>query len=316
VSRKQEQKKKKDPSRYRTYSFLATLAIIAIIIGASYYQTLPTVGHIPDSFAFNSQEWMGFVPANTEFVGYVNYQQAYSVTGNSSLFGENVVIAFTQLGFNLIPLDLIYEVGIQLPEPAYSGSALVLQLSSWKQTILAQLLASANLTKIERPLTHDGYAVYGLLMRELGDKTAGLGYLAVVNGHVILSTDKTSALQNVEAVLDQISSGRPGLFDDVTVRRGIYATGLTDQTCVALFVGRFATQLNDSEMATKSVIGSGGSIQVSRAFLFPSSDLALQRWSQAHTIYRDADAYNILDSWLVVTYNYPLSRLPGEIVGI
>jgi hypothetical protein len=259
---------------------------------------------------------MIFVPANTEFVGYVNYQQAYSVTGNSSLFGANVIIAFTQLGFNIIPLDIIYEVGIQLPEPAFSGSALVLQLSNWKQTILTQLLATANLTKIERPLSYDGYVVYGLLMKEVGDKSPGFGYLAMVNGQVILSTDKTSGLRDVEAVLDQISSGRPGLFDDVTVRSGIYATGLTDQNCIALFVGRFATQLNDSEMATKSVIGTGGSIQVSRAFLFPSSDVALQRWSQAHTIYRDAVAYNVLDSWLVVTYNYPLTRLPVEIVGI
>jgi len=220
------------------------------------------------------------------------------------------------LGLNLIPLDLVYEVGIQLPEPTYSGSALVLHLSNWKQTTLTQLLASANLTKIERPLIYDGYVLHHLLMKELGDKTAGLGYLALVDGDVVLSTDKASALQNVEAVLNQLSSGRPGLFDDVTVRRGIYATGLTDQNCVALFVGRFATQLNDTEMATKSVIGTGGSIQVSRAFLFPSSDLALQRWSQAHTIYRNADTYSILDSWLVVTYNYPLSRLPVEIVGI
>jgi hypothetical protein len=153
-------------------------------------------------------------------------------------------------------------------------------------------------------------------MKELGDKTAGLGYLAIVNGNVVLSTDKTSALQNVEAILDQVSSGRPSLFDDATVRRGIYATGVTDQNCVAVFVGRFPTQLNDTEMATKSVIGTSGSIQVSRAFLFPSSGVALQRWSQAHTVYRDADTYSILDSWLVVTYVYPLSRLPVEIVGI
>jgi len=308
--------KKKDPSRYRTYSFLATISLIIVIIGVSYYQTLPTVGHIPDSFVFNSQEWMAFVPSNTEFVGYVNYQQVYSVTGNSSLLGTNVVISFIQLGFNIIPLDLIYEVGIQLPEPPYSGSALVLQLSPWKQTSLTQLLASVNKTKIQHPFNYDGYVVYGLLMKEVGDKVPGLGYLAIVSNHIILSTDKNSALQNVEAILDQVSSSRPSLFDDVTVRRSIYATGVTDQDCIAVFVGRFPTQLNDTEMATKSIIGNGGSIQVSRAFLFPSSDLALQRWSQAHTIYKDADAYSILDSWLVVTYNYPLSRLPVEIVGI
>jgi len=316
ISGKKQHRKRKDPSRYRTYSFIATLAIIALIIGVSYYQTLPSVGHIPESFVFDSRDWMAFVPANAEFVGYVSYKQAYSVTGNSTLFGTDVVISLPQLGFNLIPLDLVYEVGIQLPEPTYSGSALVLQLSSWKQITLIQLLASANITKLQRPVSYDGYVVYGLLMKELGDKSPGLGYLAVVNGDVILSTDKSAALQNVEAVLDQISSGRASLFDDVTVRRGIYATGVTDQDFVGLFVGRFATQLNDTEMATKSVIGIGGGIQVSRAFLFPSSDIALQQWSQAHTIYRDASNYSILDSWLVVTYNYPLSRLPVEIVGI
>ena len=315
VSGKQR-RKKKDPSRYRTYSFLGTITLILVIIGIAYYQTLPTVGHIPDSFAFNSQEWMAYVPADTEFVGYVNYKQVYSVTGNSSIFGTNIVIAFPQLGFNLIPLDITYEVGIQLSEPQYSGSALVLQVSVSKQASLTQLLASVNLTKIRRPLSYDGYAVYDLLTKELGDKNVGPGYLAVVNNHIIFSNDKTSALQNVEAVLDQVSSHRPSLFDDVTVRRGIYATGVTDQNCIAMFVGRFPTQLNDTEMATKSVIGSGGSIQVSRAFLFPSSDLALQRWSQAHTVYRDAATYSILDSWLVVTYDYPPSRLPVEIVGI
>jgi hypothetical protein len=138
----------------------------------------------------------------------------------------------------------------------------------------------------------------------------------MVNQHIILSNDKTSALRNVEAVLDQVTSDSPSLFADATVKRGIYATGVTDQSCIALFVGRFPTQLNDTEMATKSVIGIGGSIQVSRAFLFPSSDIALQRWGEAHTVYRDADTYSILDSWLVVTYNYPLSRLPVEITGI
>jgi len=312
----QQQQKKKDPTKYRTYSFLATLAIISLVVGVAYYQTLPSVGHIPDSFVFSSQDWMSFVPANAEFVGYVNYQQAYTVTGNSSLFGTAVVISFTQLGFNIIPLDLVYEVAIQLPQPPYSGSALVLQLSSWKQASLTQLLASVNLTRMQHPLNYDGYAVYGVLIRELGDKGLAPGYLAIVGGKLILSTDKTSSLRNVEAILDQISSHSANLFDDVTVRKSVYATGLTDQNSIALFVGKFPTQLNDTKMATKSVIETGGAIQVSRAFLFPSSDLALQRWGQAHTVYRDAETYNILDSWLVVTYNYPLSRLPVEVVGI
>jgi len=259
---------------------------------------------------------MHYVPATSEFVGYVNYQQAFFVSGNASMFGTNVVISIPQLGFNIIPIDLTYEVAVELPQPPYSGSATILEISSWKLASLTQLLASVNQTKVEHPLSYDGYTIHGLLMEELGDKIPGTGYLSIVSNHIIFSTDKTSGLQNVEAILDQVTSNVPSLFDDVTVERGIYATGLTDQNCVALFVGRFATQLNDTEMATKSVIGVGSSIQVSRAFLFPSSDLALQRWGQAHSIYKDATAYNILDSWLVVTYDYPLSRLPVELIGL
>jgi len=316
TSRKRKESKKTDPSRFRAYSFLATFAVIIIVISAAYYQTLPTVEHIPDTFAFNSQEWMPYVPADAEFVGYINYQQAYSVSGNSSLFGESALVQLPQLGFSIIPLDLTYEVAIQLPEPKYSGSAILLQVSEARQTSLSQELASVNLTKVPAPLKYDGFALYTLLMQEIGDKSASPGYLAVVNHHILLSNDKTTGLQNVQAILDQISSSGRSLFDDVTVRKSIYATGVTDQGYVALFVGRFPTQLNDTMMATKSIIGNGGSIQVSRALLFPSSDIALQRWDQAHQVYRDADSYRILDSFLVVTYNYSPTKIRGEIVGI
>jgi len=316
TSRKRKQPKKADPSRFRTYSFLATFAVIIIVIGAAYYQTLPTVEHIPDTFVFNPQEWMPYVPANAEYVGYINYQQAYSVSGNSSLFGESALIQLPQLGFSIIPLDLRYEVAIQLPEPKYSGSAILLQVSEAREISLSQKLASTNLTKVPPPLKYDGFALYTLLMLEIGDSSPSPGYLAVVNHHILLSNDKNTGLQNVQAILDQISSSGRSLFDDVTVRRSIYATGVTGQRYVALFVGRFPTQLNDTVMATKSIIGNGDSIQVSRALLFPSSDIALQRWDQAHQVYRNADSYRILDSFLVVTYNYPATKIRGEIVGI
>lgn len=259
---------------------------------------------------------MPYVPADAEFVGYINYKQAYYATGNSSLFGQSALIQLPQLGFSIIPLDLTYEVAIQLPEPKYSGSAILLQVSEAKQTTLSQELASTNLTKVPKPIIYDGFAVYTLLLQEIGDKSANVGYLAVVNQHIILSNDKTSGLPNVQAILDQISTSARSLFDDITVRRSVYATGITDQSYVALFVGRFPTQLNDTIMATKSIIGTGGSIQVSRALLFPSSDIALQRLDQAHKVYRNADSYRILDSWMVVTYNYPPTKMQSEIGGI
>ncbi|HUK29290.1 MAG TPA: hypothetical protein VLV31_12765 [Candidatus Acidoferrales bacterium] len=315
-SKRRKEEKQNGPDRIRAYSFVATLIVITIIIAVSYYQTLPTVQHIPNDFAFNTQEWMAYVPSNSEYVGYINYRLAYSVSGNSSLFGENPLIEFPQLGFDIIPFDIVYEVAIQLPEPQYSGSAILVQLSSTKLALLSSELASINNTKVPAPQPYDNYEIYGLLMREIGENTTTPGYLTLVNHYLLLSNDKTSDLRNIEAVLDQITTGRQGLFDDENVMRSVYATGVTDQDYVALFVGRFPTQLNDTEMATKTVVGNGGSIQVSRAFLFPSSDIALSHLSQAHTVYRNAANYEILDSWLVVTYEYSPTRIQTEIIGI
>ena len=315
-SKRRTEEKKSNANRVRAYSFVATLVIIGLIIGVSYYQTLPTVEHIPSNFTFNPQEWMSYVPPDAEYVGYINYRLAYSVSGNSSLFGESPIIQFPQLGFEIIPVDIIYEVAIQMPEPQYSGSAILIQLSSSKQALLSNELASISTAKIHAPLMYDNYALYGLLMREIGDNITTPGYLAVVNHYALLSNDKTNDLRNVQVILDQITASKQSLFDDENVRRSVYATGVTDQSYVALFVGRFPTQLNDTEMATKTIIGSGGSIQVSRAFLFPSSDVALARWSEAHKVYRNAANYQVLDSWLVVTYDYPPTRIQTEMIGI
>jgi len=256
---------------------------------------------------------MVFVPSDAEYVGYVNYEQAYSVSHNASLFGTDALFELPQLGFQVVPSDIAYEVVIQLPEPRYSGSASMLELVSGKQAELSNLLSSANVAKIH---AYAGYRVFELLTLKLGDKTSSLGFIAIVNGRVVFSNDQNTGLQNVEAILDQASSSRNGLFDQATVQRAVYASGVTDQDYVGLFVGMFPTQLNDTQMAVKSVVGKGDSLSVSRALLFPSSDVALQRLDQAHEIYKNASSYRILDSWLVVTYSYPLSRMPAELLGI
>lgn len=315
---KNPKRQSKDPSRLRIYSFVATLLIIAIIVAGSYYQTLPTVEHIPDNFTFIPQEWMSYTPSFAQYVDYVNYQQAYSFSHNISLFGSESVFQLPQIGVSIYPSDINYEVDMQLQEPQYSGSATILQLESAKQASLTDALQTMNSTKTAHSTTYDGYTVYELLMQRFGDKEASLGFMCSVNQHFLLSNDQKSAAANVKAILDQISTKRLSLFDDTNVRRAVYATGVTDQSYVGLFVGMFPTQLNDTKMAVKTIVGNGesGSIEVSRALLFPTSDVALARLDQAHRVYKNAASYRILDSWLVIMYNYPESRLQAELTGI
>jgi len=259
---------------------------------------------------------MSYVPSSTEYVAFVSYQQATQITHNSSLFGAESVFELPQLNFKIFPTDIIYELVVQPPEPRYSGSTEILQLTLDAEARLVDDLQSANTTKIPAPFVYDDLTIHELLMQRFGDKAPSLGYMSIVKHHLILSNDMNTALQDVEFVLDQNSSNAPTLFDNVTVRQAVYATGVTDQTYVGLFVGMFPTQLNDTRMAAKSIISDGNSITVSRALLFPTPDIALGRLGQAHEIFQRATSYRILDSWMVVSYDYPLVRLPAELTGI
>jgi len=258
---------------------------------------------------------MAYVPADAQYVAYLSYEQAFATTHNSSLFGSNLFFELPQANFKVYPLDIVYEVEVELPEPQYNGTVTVLQLNPLKENNLTQELQMINSGKVRAPFNYDGFSVYELLMKRFGDQVSTLGFLSIANQSLVLSNDKVSALRSVEAILDEFSGGT-SLFDNITVRRAVYASGVTDQNYVGLFVGMFSTQLNDTQMAVKSVLGSEDSIVVSRALLFPTPDIALQRYGQAHEIYRDANSYRILDSWLVVTYNYPVSRIRAELTGI
>ena len=313
--RKGDRPNKKDRTRLRTYSFAVTTIVIMIAIAGAYYLSLPTVEHIPANFEFELQEWMVYVPTDAQYVGYVNYGQAFYVSDNSSLFGSETVFELPQLGFAIIPNDLTYELVVQLPEPKYSGSSTVLQLTAQAQSDLVNDITSAGLAKMHT-LNYSGYTIYQFLMRKFGDQNSNLGYLTIINHDLILSNDKSASLKNVEAIVDQVSSHGESLFDEPSVRSGVFASGVSGQSYVALYVGMFPTQLNDTKMAIKSVIGNGDSISVSRALLFPTSDIAVQRWNQAHEVYKNAGGYKILDSWLVVTYDYPLARMRTELIGI
>jgi hypothetical protein len=216
----------------------------------------------------------------------------------------------------VLPFDISNEIEIELPQPPYSGSVAVIQLTTAKESNLVQDLTSSSHSNMAAPFVYLGHTVYSLYVRRLGDTAPTAGYMSIVNNRIIFSNDKSAALRNVQAVVQQITSSTPSLFDDPTVRRSIYATGITDQDYIGLFVGLFPTQMNDTKMVTKSILGESDSLTVSRAFLFPSSDIALDRITQAQKLYRNADSYRILDPWLVVTYNYPLTRLGTELIGI
>lgn len=288
------------------------MAIIAIVIVASYASSLPQVGHIPDKFEFNPQAWMTCVPDQVESAIYVDYDGAYSLSGTTQFFGSSALLYLPQLNFTIFPLGVSGELDMELPSADYNGTVTVMKPHD--QQLKALQSATATSTGVSR-FAYQGYDVLELLIGKASDQRLQ-GYLSIVDGYVIFSYDRLAGKKNVERILDQFAFEAPTLFDNAAVRAGVYAAGGTDQHYIGLQVGMFQTQLNQSRMIVKAIVQDGTGILVTRSILFPSSDIAVSQYGEAHRVYRDATSYKILDSWLVVAYKYPVDRLGIEVSGI
>jgi len=299
--------------RLRTYSFLATLSIVAIVIGASYISSLPRVEHIPDRIDFNRKDWMKYVPNSVQSAFYLDFDGASAISGGPDFHGPEALLYFYQLGFSIFPQDVSFEVDMELPPPSFNGTVTVMKLHDQQFSSLQRVVENEARAPGFR---YQGYAVRELLIRRSGENQLLQSFLCLADGYAVFSYDQTAGRRNVERILDQFAFDAPSLFDNTTVRTGVYATGVTDQQYIGLQVGMFQTQLNQSRMIVKTIVQDGTGILVTRSILLPSSGVALDRFEEAHRVYRDAASYKILDSWLVVVYEYPVSRLKAELSGI
>jgi hypothetical protein len=288
--------------------------IIALISLAFYVSSQQTTNHFPTTFEFNLQPWMTFVPNQVQYVGYVNYHQAYVMSGNLSLFGSKVVLQVPQLNLTVFPSDVIYELDIELIPPQFNGTVSILSLTQERLDDISKALQNLNTTTIRSPISYDDDSIYTLLIRKFGVSKITLAYLTVVDGKVILSYDQATGLQNVETILDQVSSNVSNLFDNATLRDAIFVTS-SSLNCIAFFVGMFPTQFAASNLIAKSVTYGDSSLIVTRAFLFPNSDLATNNLAEAEQIFGGASC-TTTDSWLTITQTYSIDRLPTELSGI
>jgi len=311
---KSKSKDRRKSSRMRSYSFIVTIMIIALFSLAFYASSQQTTNHIPTTLEFNPQPWMTFVPNQVQYVGYVNYHQAYAISGNLSLFGSKGMLQVPQLNLTIFPSDVMYELDIELVPPRFNGTVSILSLSQERLDAISNTLQYVNTTTIRTPISYDGDSIYTLLIRKFGESKIALAYLAVVDDKVILSYDQATGLQNVETILDQVSSNESNLFDNATIRDAIFVTD-SSLNCIAFFVGMFPTQFAASNLIAKSVTYGVSSLIVTRAFLFPNPDLATNNLSEAEQIYSGASC-TTADSWLTITQTYSIARLPTELSGI
>jgi len=301
-------------SRARSFAFIVALILIGLVSVALYTSSQPTTSHLPATLEFNPQPWMIFVPRQVEYVGYINYHEAFGVSGNSSLFGSKILLQLPQVNFTIYPQNVVYELDIELVPPQFNGTVSVISLTQQQSQSLSGDLMNVNVTRVHTPIEYDGYLIYALLMHKFGLDKLELAYLTVINGNIVLSYDQATGLKNVEVILDQVSSNSSSLFDDVNVRDAFFLTG-SSQNTIGFFVGLFPTQFAGSSLIAKSVVYDGSALLVIRALLFPSSEVAMNNLSEAEQVYSGASCKTV-DSWLSITNSYSISRLPTELSGI
>jgi len=257
-----------------------------------------------------------FVPQTAQYVAFVDYQEAYSISGNTFLFGTLPLFQFYQLPASIPPQSVIYDLDIQIPQPVGTGAVTVsvVKLRNDTLDIILNQLAKTDLPKTN----YDGYSVYNLLAVDETVSPPKLIsiYTAIVGDGLIVSIDPNYGKYGVETILDQYTSQAPTLFDNSDVRRGVYTSGAASGPYIGLFVGTFSSQFNNTRMIIKSIIPNANGITVTRSVLFSSSDLAMSEFGHAHNVYRDANSYRVLDQWLVISYDYANDKLRGEITGI
>ena len=259
---------------------------------------------------------MNFVPQTAQYVAFVDYHEAFAVSGNPQLFGTQAILQFYELHLNITVQSVLYDLDIQLPSSHFNSVAVtgsVIKIRNETARMLLEALSKVSLTETN----YDGYAIYRFLLISPSEQKLISAYMAIVEGSMLVfSNDPSFGKYAVETILDQYSSKAPSLFDRSEVRQGIYAAGASDQPFIGLFVGAFGSQFENTGMIVKSVISKGREIRVTRSLLFANSDLATNQFGEAHRVYRDANSYRILDQWLVVAYNYSPDRLRGELTGI
>jgi len=288
--------------------------MVALFSLVFYTSTQQATVHVANTLKFNQQSWMQFVPNQAEYVGYVNYQQAAIASGNVSLFGSDAILHVPQLNISIRPYDVMYEVDIELASPQFNGTVSVLSLPQRQLDTISSALRTLNTSSIRGPLSYDDFSIYTLLIQRYGEGKMILGYLSLADDGLILSYDQVTGLENVETILDQISSNGSNFFGNVTLRNALLMTD-PSQNGLAFFVGMFPTEFAESNLIAKSVTYQDSSVIVTRAFLFPNQDLAAADLTEAEQLYSSASC-TTAGPWLIITQTYSINRLPTELSGI
>jgi hypothetical protein len=318
-SAKTSSRRKERPRRHshvRLYSMLITMALLSIILAASYSALQPRVETLPATVPFRYENWMAFVPSSAEFVAYVNYRACIETSGNQSLFGVDPLLEIYLPTFLIFPQSIEYEIAISLPSEGskeVSPTVSVLKIDSQELRNFQEALQSS--TKLRRT-NHGAYTIYDLLIRHKERQTQLVSAILTIAHEDIVFAEGAGTMTLMAQVLEAADNPPSQLFSSETARTALYASGGAGGDYLAFFAATFPTQIEGATILTKTVRGAPGTVASQLAISFDSQDKARSQYQAVKNLYTGGRDYWILGQFVVVKFSYQMSELDQQIRGL
>jgi hypothetical protein len=259
---------------------------------------------------------MKFVPDTAEFVSYVDYAAAFDATANYTLFGTGPSVEIYDPATAISSHSIEYELSISLAGQSPKETVptvTVLKIGSSELNSLAEALG--NSTKI-RKMMHGDHTIYSLLIRrrELVTQLVTAN-VVIAHDHFLLSQG-TGSMIPLTQVLDTLDYGANEFFLQQAARTALYASGGADSNYVALFIATFPTQIEGAKIAMKTVKTASETVTSQIAFSFNNEDDARNQYNNVKRLYSGGKDYWILGPFVVVSFDYEISKLSEQVRGL
>lgn len=288
-------------------AFLATIAILALLVGGFYLigglgPGVP-VRSIPQSFPPYAGLIGKFAPENSLVVSYDNLSAVRAI--NSSALGSQVFLNLIEPPLVLQTGQINVRISMGLSNPNASVNIALLSNGAFQSAVDA--FAKTNLS----PTVYGGFNIYSVADKTIVNETAYFIVLLPLDHGIIFSPGATPALYGTESVISVYNGGASSILTRTDVQRMLYTVNGTRH--LALGFQNFPGEVRSGLGTLITVDNTNTSLKINYVVKFPDSATAQSQVGTVRTDYLAARYFAVYDELVRGTETQPLSGLRAAV---
>ncbi len=296
-------------------SFSVVFLVLLVSTGSFVFLSGPSVRHFPQNVPPLRQPWMTWVPEAAISAGAINIS-ALAAAG-FPVQASSPFLYLYQISEKLMASNLTFLATYYLPPAGPGANSTEIEIflpSPTVYTLLQDRLAKAA------GVTAYGFGpttVYSVSNVPFlpGPPTFVSGAISFYDGYIFYTQGTATPVTDLEHALAVGLNGEPGLFDNATVQRTLYASlqGKTDY--LALYYVGFPSQIKGTEMESKTLYSSNGTYMGVFAFGFGGLSGSKAGFDAVRATYDNGLNYYILDNYVIASFSYNQTIFANELQG-